>query len=419
MFFSYATMMFEHNIVAVMLLAAFYLLFQAKRASDRSSSRRTSPLVEDAAARDRIPARIVLAGFCAGFAAITNYMMAVVVVLLAFYLVLGVRRRHAWLGFGLGVLLPFLLVCAYNFTCFGTPFTTNYRYQNPMFASSGMFLGVFVAPDPTALLAILFSPFRGLFFTSPVLLVALPGFVRLFRDGKHRAEGWLIGSVVAFLLLFNICFYDWEGGFGVGPRYLTPALPFLVLPLVFGFQRYRKTTSALALISVAATLVCTAVDPQCPVAAVQNRPQWMFNPLVEYELPLLLTGRPGPILRAMMNSALEQQDRDLASRGIAPAERAARIASSRRNAEISMARDDGGGLSLATFRGPVSVNPQGAYEGSYYHLFPPGSVQSEWNSFNAGEFVFPKSPLSLLPLGLVCSALLVVTLRRAARTGPT
>jgi hypothetical protein len=63
--------------------------------------------------------------------------------------------------------------------------------------------------------------------------------------------------------------------------------------------------------------------------------------------------------------------------------------------------------------GPVSGNPAGIYEGSPYNLFPPASKQAEWNSFNAGEFLFPQSRLSLLPLLLVCAALLLSACRAA------
>ena len=79
--------------------------------------------------------------------AIANYLAAFVVVLLGMYLLRAVRRKGAWVWFGLGVLGPFLLVCAHNLLCFGTPFTTNYRYGNPLFNTEGAFLDLFVAPD--------------------------------------------------------------------------------------------------------------------------------------------------------------------------------------------------------------------------------------------------------------------------------
>ncbi len=391
MYFPYATTMYEHNVVAVCVLAAFYFALRAK-AEDRA-------------------VWSALAGGCAGWAAIANYVTAAVAFLIAGYIVLTARTRRAGFWFGLGVLVPLLLLGAYNVACFDTLLTTNYKYENPMFVSSNMFLGVFVPPDPAALLAILFSPFRGLFFTSPVLLAAILGWVELSRARETRGEARLAGAVVAVFLLFNVCFYDWEGGNGVGPRYLAPAVPLLALGLVIGFQRFRKTTLALALVSIAMTFVIVAVDPQCPVAEVPGRPQWLFDPLTEYEVPLLVTGRPGPILAKMVEAALTQKDRELSSQGVDAGERAARKAAARERIQDSMSREDGGGFALAAIRGPVSANPQGIYEGQLFHLFPAGSAQAKWNSFNAGELLFPNRALSLLPLGVACAFLSALALR--------
>jgi hypothetical protein len=52
--------------------------------------------------------------------------------------------------------------------------------------------------------------------------------------------------------------------------------------------------------------------------------------------------------------------------------------------------------------GPVSVNRGGIYGGwSNGEFGSIGSAQLRWNSFNAGEFLFPESRWSLFPLLLV------------------
>ena len=64
----------------------------------------------------------------------------------------------------------------------------------------------------------------------------------------------------------------------------------------------------------------------------------------------------------------------------------------------------------------MSANPIGIYEGGYGFVFPLGSSQAKWNSFNLGEFIFPQMRLSLLPFLLVWAALitciLVIALRK-------
>jgi len=290
LFFPYATMLLEHNVVAVMLLGAFHFIL----AADRSPSTRRARL------------SLFLAGTAAGIAAISTYVAVVPVLFLGAYTLARTRRRDAWCYFGLGLVGPFLIICAYNWICFSTPFTTNYHFQNPQFLETGAFLSVLGQPRLDRLFGVLLSPFRGLFFSSPVLLAGLAGLVAMWR-GKLRAEALLFYAIFGFFVLFNISFNGWHGGWGVGPRYLIPALPFLALPLTVAFERYFKTTLVLAVLS-AATMACfTAVDVQSPVGSASiarhpGRPSLLREPLTEYALPIFLTGKARPILDAQITA---------------------------------------------------------------------------------------------------------------------
>lgn len=194
-------------------------------------------------------------------------------------------------------------------------------------------------------------------------------------------------------------------------------LPFLCLPLVAAFLRFFKATLALAALSAAIQLVITAVDPQAPVGIapatlIEGRPQWRYSPLLDYDLPLFVEGRAGPILRAQRDQVLRLYGEVLSASGEPAPFRARRLALLEQEIDASI-RDGapapllpvraGGeiGLSLSalpTIAGPVSVNPVGVYEGSIHQLFPAGSLPARWNSFNVGEFLFERSRLSLLPL---------------------
>ena len=103
----------------------------------------------------------------------------------------------------------------------------------------------FNLPDPEAVAGLLWSEYRGLFFWSPVLLMAIPGLVILFR--KHPPVAWMITIVLAFILLQVSSFYSWFGGNAVGPRYLAPSLPFLGLAAAYGIKRFPIPGIALAL----------------------------------------------------------------------------------------------------------------------------------------------------------------------------
>ena len=65
--------------------------------------------------------------------------------------------------------------------------------------------------------------------------------------------------VLAYLLLMNMCFNGWAGGWGVGPRYLTPALPFLFLYAGIFFQRLPRLSLAISLLSIVLMLCVSSV----------------------------------------------------------------------------------------------------------------------------------------------------------------
>jgi len=449
MLFPYATTLYEHNIIGAGLMASFYLLYRLK----------TAPAVAIAdGSRSKPVLYLFISGFCAGYAAITNYIIAAVVAILGGYLLLSLKQPRAWLWFGLGVLGPLLLVCAYNQVCFGTPFTINYQYQNPFFVNTGKaFLNVFVTPRTfdgsvlqylkqvfSVLLSVLISPFRGLFFNSPVLLMGVAGLFELFRRENFRAEAWLVVSVLLFFLLFISHFNGWYGGWASGPRYLIPALPFLCVAMVLGFVRFPKLSLALTAISVTIQLLITAVDAQTPggVAgdpaieglSVEHDPlgnpsaikviykdSWKYSPLTDYVLPLFVSGRAWPLIRSQRDFVLKYEDLTMQRRGVPLAQSEAALSVVRNRIDENIRRGDLATLvihpntgeltpsNLSTFAGPVSTNPMGLYEGSLYRLSPPHSTEARWNSFNVGEFLFAQSRLSLLPLILICGALLWIT----------
>lgn len=403
MYFPYATMLYEHNIIAAALLASFALIYRLKLSPDVCKARTW----------------LVLSGMVAAFAAITNYLAVLVVPLLTVYAFLATGKRSTVAWFGLGTLGPFLLLCAYNVACFGTPLTTNYRYQNPIFLESGgVVLGVLNWPSGEVFLKLLLSPYRGLLLASPVLVLGIVGLASMFGQPGFRLEAWLFTCVILVFLLFNVCFNGWDGGWTTVPRYLGPSIPFLALPIVLVVKRYFWTTLVLAVISVAIHLLFTVVDPQSPagnagIASIPQKPQWRHSPLLDYELPLFMTGRAQPILDQQRDALLTQYQGKLFAEGIRREDQGELLAKAKHQLDLAIECGDPEPLPLASFFGPVSVNPSGVYEAWFHRYFTPGSTQAEWNSFNVGEFLFPHSRLSLLPLVVLWAGLLLVIVRQA------
>ena len=97
---------------------------------------------------------------------------------------------------------------------------------------------------------------RGLLVATPVVLAAAAGLWLLFRRGL-RAEALLCAAVAAAFIIGETGYGDPYGGTSAGPRYLVPALPFLLVGLGPAFARWRVPTAVLAAVSIVATLALT------------------------------------------------------------------------------------------------------------------------------------------------------------------
>lgn len=186
----------------------------------------------------------VAAGLCAGTAVLFQYATALIALALLVYC----GRRAGW--FLLGVIPPALALGAYDWAAFGSPFHLSYRYVANPFAERQHhgFFGIGV-PTLGGLREVLVGN-RGLLVFSPVLAAAAVGLWLLWRRGD-RAEALLAAVVtVLFVLLAGGYFLPYGGG-SPGPRFLVPALPFLVLGLPAALARFPRPTLALALVSAA------------------------------------------------------------------------------------------------------------------------------------------------------------------------
>jgi hypothetical protein len=405
LFFPFATLLFDHDVTAVFLLAAFYFLFE----------------------RDEWRWAAV-AGLFAGMAAITNYVAAPAAALLGIYLLATRVRAGGWMaagrsagGYALGLAGPFAAICAYNRVCYGSAFALSNAFQNPTFIAKGpVLLGMFGAPDPFVAGILLFSPFRGIFYGAPVLVMGVYGLWRMWR--VFRAEMALFTGIALVFFLVNCSFFGWHAGFACGPRYLIPATAFLALPSVYGFMGLPRVSWGLLAVSIGINFLFAATDAESPVgvgdlAMAGDRPMYLYSPLTEYALPLFLEGRAWPILNQIIDEKLNEQEDQMTAAGVKPEAQKPMLEKFETDMRQSIAAGSDDPLDLGSYTGPVSVNPTGVCEGGYYSLFDPGSPQARWNSFNAGEFWFPESRWSVAPLLGLVGLLGAGLAREAARAG--
>ena len=403
-FFPFGTILFDHNLTAILLLASFYWLRHTQR-----------------------PA---LAGFCAGFAVVTNYVAGGAVIALGLYALLagGVRWRRA-IFFSLGGLLPAALLGWYHFVNFGSPFALNNDFQNPLFKDPRGSLGMFVVPQSSDdFLRLLYvsgilsiSPYRGVLLLAPVLLLGVGGLVRWLHERTLAAEARLCLAIFGWFFLVNMSFNGYHGGFAAGPRYLVPGIPFLALPLALAFLRWKRIALVLLAVSIATQLLLTATDGQNALAVggharldnEHRKDDFFCNLVTEYALPFFLTGRAGGLLDELLEARLDKESDRLHAEGMDGAEIERELAAKRADWSAAIAGGDQDPFLLAALRGPVSINPLSVYDGLLgYGAYEIHAPQSAWASCNLGEFLWPQTRRSLLPLLLVSGGLACLAMRQ-------
>lgn len=172
------------------------------------------------------------AGLSFGCAVLTEYSAALALPLFAWNLW---PRRRDLLLFALGGLAPASLFFHYHYRCFGGPLSLAPESQNEDLNGLGRYalFGVLGLPSPKVSYNLLLGVERGLFIISPLLALAPWGLWRSLRgeDRSSRKRAFLCLLLFTAFLAFNAGYNGWHGGHASGPRYLVPALPFLVLLL--------------------------------------------------------------------------------------------------------------------------------------------------------------------------------------------
>jgi hypothetical protein len=270
--FPYAGALYGHQLSAALLFAAFYLVFM----------RRGQLTV----------ANLFVVGGLLGYSVLTEYPSALIAGVIGVYLLYILQQEQrlrlaGWVVLSGGLIaLPWM---AYNSAVFGGPLNLGYSHSELWTDQHSTGFMSLTLPHWEAVWGITFGVFRGLFVLSPWLLTFFPGLFLWWQSRRYRAEFWVILVAVVLMFLFNASSIMWWGGFAVGPRYILPVLPFMILPAAFVFDSwygrawFRLLVPLLMVWSWIATWGLSLAGQAFPPDSIQN-------PLLEYALPNWMEG---------------------------------------------------------------------------------------------------------------------------------
>ena len=246
----YSTLYYGHQLVASILIIAFAMVVRIARGVDAPTK-----------------VRLIAIGAIGGLAIVVEYPAALAALAIGVYALRKLGwKQTSWIA--LGGVAPALVLVWYHTVAFGAPWHLPYDYSIYGNRSAGFFMGIGV-PKLRPLWGITFSSFRGLFYSAPWLLLAIPGGVRMWRRG-FRDETIVCAAIAILFVWMNASLIDWDGGSAVGPRYIVPCIPFLVV-LVGGLalppepRAPRAARAIVALVfgvSAFLMLAATAVQPE-------------------------------------------------------------------------------------------------------------------------------------------------------------
>lgn len=271
-----------------------------------------------------------LVGLCCGWAGITDLTILGLIIALAIlansYLNQKSNRGKKILSFCLGLLLPILVYLLINYLTYNSINTISYFNQDlnywpnnrisglssiltiiKMILLEGDFYSLIQLKDTIYLMTrniihLLFLPFRGLFFYSPILVLSLFGVRSLYKNNRKVAI--LLLSISLLLLFFTAGLQSWWCHGGGSCRRFLPLIPFLFIPIMYAAKRINyRALIILSIISILFNLLTIQAYDSLggyPYGILETTYRYTIiqffdyiaNPLFGHYLPLFLVFGP-------------------------------------------------------------------------------------------------------------------------------
>jgi len=309
----YSTVFLDHALTTFFTFLAFYLLFIMKKNK-----------IQD----NRL---FFIAGLVAGFAVVIEISAFLFLLIYLLYLISFKRRKL--LIFSVGFLVGISPLFFYNYLIFNNPFHpfghSTYpgllmhgwypdRYLKGFYIEISSF-SIFLSNQILNVLArLLFFPYKGLFFYNPIFILSFIGLVYMFKKNRLEAISILL-IFILFILSFSLILVFFCG-FCFGFRYLLPIIPFLMIPLLYVFEKINlKIILIFILVSIFVNILGLQYWESIQILITkptmfpfEEKYQQKFlnfqvleNPLFEHYLPLFL--RNGPRSRVFESMLIDSK----------------------------------------------------------------------------------------------------------------
>ncbi|HEX8795735.1 MAG TPA: glycosyltransferase family 39 protein [Polyangiaceae bacterium] len=119
---------------------------------------------------------------------------------------------------------------------------------------------------------LLFAPHGGLFFTAPVLWLAVPGFVAMLRSRETRVLAGASLLAAAATIWLSSAALDWDASATFGARRLTSLIALLAPPMSMALARIARWLRARPARATTALALATLVPIACTMAGAARAP---------------------------------------------------------------------------------------------------------------------------------------------------
>ena len=272
----YAYLFVSHSLSAAAAFGAFMLLDRALDGQQRVPSERMSWLAAG------------FAGFLAAAASALEYPCFLITFALCLLALVAVRPWPRLVAFGLGALIPTLIVMHFQHVAYGNAFTPGHLFvENAGFRHQHE-SGLFGADEFrwSAAGRLLGDLRLGLFTTTPLFAFAPLGLGAMQR--RSSAITMVFGVIALYVV---ICFMNnWTGGWSIGPRYLVAVIPFVSAGVLLGLDRLAQRRRELAHVLALGTTMSSLLISGVYSAYYPHLPETVHGPMTQLFPELIAEG---------------------------------------------------------------------------------------------------------------------------------